>query len=304
MRSFLLITLGLMLLSLSLCAVKDRRSPLADDLSRDELAKYAQSLGPPTRALPYEFSFPDDVRANTVFGIDVSHYQGNIDWNIVARQKILFVYIKATQGDQYFDDYFSRNWAGAAKAGDSGPKIHRGAYHFMTAVDAPEKQAQNFLSTVGPLGSQDLPPCVDVEWDFVKENGDIVRDKKGQPIDGWAGFSSTEIIRRISTWLKLVEAATGKRPIIYTNADWWSERIGRDKSLAGHPLWVADYTSKSLGRESPTVPPEFSWSLWQLTDQGVLRLGGIQKPVDTTIFNGSVDKLMKQLGFTGPAAAR
>lgn len=304
MRLFLLTTLELILLSVSLCAVEDERSPLADDLSRDELAKYAESLGPHIRALPYEFSFPDDVRKDTVFGIDVSHYQGDIDWNVVARQKIFFVYIKATQGDQYFDGYFLRNWVGAAKTGDSGSMIHRGAYHFMTASDSPEKQAQNFLSTVGPLGSQDLPPCVDVEWDFTKENGNLDRDRKGRPADAWANLSSDEIVRRISSWLKSVEAATGKKPIIYTNAEWWSERIGSNKSLASYPLWVADYASKSLGRESPTVPPAFSWSFWQLTDQGILRLGGIQKPVDATIYNGNVNKLMKQFGFRGSAAAK
>jgi lysozyme len=304
MRRLLLILIDLILLSTSLCAAGQERTPLADDLSRDELAKYAQSLGPPVRALPYEFNFPDDVRKNTAFGIDVSHYQGVIDWKIVARQKIFFVYIKATQGDQYFDDYFSKNWAGAANTGDSGSKIHRGAYHFMTASDAPEKQAQNYISTVGSLGSEDLPPCIDVEWDFAKENGSLVRDQKGQPVDAWASFSSDEVVRRISTWLKLVQAATGRKPVIYTNAEWWSERIGKNKVLIHYPIWVADYTSKSLGSESPSVPPEFSWSLWQLTDQGVLRLGGIKKPVDTTIYNGSVDKLRKQFGFAASPAAR
>ena len=304
MRCRLLVMLELILLSIGLCAAEDERSPLADDLSRDELAKYAQRLGPPLRALPYEFSFPDDVRKNSAFGIDVSHYQGDIDWNAVARQKIVFAYIKATQGDLNFDPYFSKNWAGAAQAGNSNSKIHRGAYHFMTANDSPQKQAQNFLSTVGPLNRWDLPPCIDVEWDLTRENGSLVLDKKGRPIDAWANFSSDEVVRRISTWLKLVEAATGRKPIIYTNAEWWSERIGRSKTLASYPLWVADYTSKSLGRESPTVPPEFSWSLWQLTDQGVLRLGGTKYPVDTTIYNGNVDKLMKQFGFTVPPATR
>lgn len=304
MGRFLFITLELILLSAGLCGVEAERSPLVDDLSRDELAKYAQSLGPPLRALPYEFTFPDDVRTNAAFGIDVSHYQGDIDWNVVARQKIFFVYIKATQGDESFDPYFSKNWAGAAQAGNPGSRLHRGAYHFMTASDSPEKQAQNFLSTVGILGDGDLPPCIDVEWDFVKENNKVAKDKNGRPIDAWATFSSEEIVRRISSWLVLVKAATGKKPIIYTNAEWWSQRIGNNKSLTAYNLWVADYASKSLGRESPAIPPGFTWSLWQLTDQGVLRLGGVQRPVDTTIYNGSVDKLMKQFGFTGSPAAR
>ena len=300
----LLLTLAIVSLSLNLYAAGQERSALADDISRDELAKYAQSLGPPVRALPYEFTFPDDVRKTSVFGIDVSHYQGEIDWDAVARQKVFFVYIKATQGDQKFDDYFAKNWVGAAQAGEAGSKIHRGAYHFMTANDSPESQAENFLATVGGLGSDDLPPCIDVEWNLTKENGSYVLDEKGRPLDAWASYSPDEVVRRISLWLKLVEAGTGKKPIIYTNAEWWSERIGRDKSLASYALWVADYSSKSLGKESPNVPPEFSWSLWQLTDQGVLRLGGTKQPVDTTIYNGSVDKLMKQFGFTGSKTAR
>jgi lysozyme len=299
----LLLTLAI-LLRISVCAGGDERSALSDDVSRDELAKYAQSLGPPVRALPYEFIFPDDVRKNSVVGIDVSHYQGDIDWKVVASQKIFFVYIKATQGDQKFDSNFAKNWAGAAEASEAGAKIHRGAYHFMTANDAPEKQAQNFLSMTGRLGSDDLPPCIDVEWDLTRENGSYVLDEKGRPADAWANFSSDEVVGRISLWLKLVEAATGKKPIIYTNAEWWSERVGGDKSLAQYPLWVADYSSKSLGKEIPNVPPEFSWSLWQLTDHGVLRLGGIKQPVDTTIYNGRVDKLMKQFGFTKSTATR
>src|ERR1044072_487523 len=114
---FLLLTLAI-LLRMDTYAGGQDRSALSDDVSRDELAKYAQSLGPPVRALPYEFNFPDDVRKNSVFGIDVSHYQGDIDWRVVAAHKIFFVYIKATQGDQKFDANFAKNWTGAAQASE------------------------------------------------------------------------------------------------------------------------------------------------------------------------------------------
>src|SRR6266478_5644563 len=89
--------------------------PLSDEPSRDDLAKYAASLEPPSRAFPYEFRFPDDVRTDKVFGIDVSHYQENVEWEKVAKQGIRFAYIKATQGEEYYDPAFERNWPAAGK---------------------------------------------------------------------------------------------------------------------------------------------------------------------------------------------
>jgi lysozyme len=220
-----------------------------------------------------------------------------VDWAALARQKILFVYIKATQGSRYFDPTFSTNWNGVAQPQASGNRVRRGAYHFMTASDPPDKQAQNFLSTVGTLGTGDLPPCLDVEWDVRRVDGKLLTDEKGRAIDAWAQLPADEIVARISSWLKSVETATGKKPIIYTNKIWWKQRVGNNTSLASYPLWIADYTSKSLGKEQPSVPGNFSWSFWQLTDKGTLKLGGIEKPVDTTIYNGTTDHLEEEFGF-------
>lgn len=82
---------------------------LQDDLSRSYLANYAASFDPGWRSLPYPFKFPDDARESSIFGIDVSHYQGQIDWGKLPDQKVLFVYVKATQGDKRFDPNFSGN---------------------------------------------------------------------------------------------------------------------------------------------------------------------------------------------------
>jgi lysozyme len=277
---------------------EEAKQPLSNEPSRNDLAEYAASLEPPTRALPYKFRFPEDVRADKAFGIDVSHYEEDIEWEKVARQGIRFVYIKATQGEKYYDPTFKRNWAavGMIEAKDD-PSLHRGAYHFMTAKDPPDLQAQNFLRTVEKLEVDDLPPCLDLEWDWLIENRDYVRDRKGQKIDNWSRFSQEEIIKRVTTWLRIVENATGKKPIIYTTSSWWSNRIGSNSSLSRYSFWIADYTSKSLGQEDPNVPERLSWSFWQLTDQGILSRGGIKKKVDTTVFRGDVAALNKSFGL-------
>ncbi|OUR97575.1 hypothetical protein A9Q81_12945 [Gammaproteobacteria bacterium 42_54_T18] len=91
-------------------------------------------------------------------GIDVSHYQGVINWGKVARSDISFAYVKATGGETFTDPQFHNNWNLIRTT-----KIYRGAYHFFFAHDDPKKQADHFLSTIGDLREQDLPPMLDVE---------------------------------------------------------------------------------------------------------------------------------------------
>jgi lysozyme len=273
------------------------KQPLANEPSREKLAQYAASLEPPTRAYPYEFEFPGDVRNEGIFGIDVSHYQDTIDWERIANQGIRFVYIKATQGEEYYDPIFERNWKGAARIEGEDPLLHRGAYHFMTAKGSAELQAQNFLSTVGTVEANDLPPCLDLEWDWLSNDQKYVLDPRGHKVDQWAALSSAEIVERVSKWLGIVQHATGKKPIVYTARSWWLDRIGTSRLLSGYSFWIADFTSKSLGRERPSVPEELSWSLWQLTDRGILRNGAIKTPVDTTVFNSTAAAFDKQFGY-------
>lgn len=293
------IAIAIAIVAPSCKALADERKPLTDEMSRDDLAKYARSIGPHAKAFPYNFIFPTDVRETTVFGIDVSHYQGTVNWTQVAKQNISFVYIKATQGSQYFDNTFATNWQGVEDLNAVPLTLHRGAYHFMTAKDPPELQADNFIATVGKLNAGDLPPCLDVEWDFQVSHGKPIVDANGRPIDQWADLSPAEITARLTTWLDRVAKSTGKTPIIYTNASWWSHRVGSDASLHGYSLWIADYASKSLGKESPVVPGGFSWSFWQLTDKGKLKWGGIEKTVDTTIYNGSSEDLKSEFRLIG-----
>lgn len=239
-----------------------------------------------------KFRFPEDARPTSLFGIDVSHHQGDIDWSKVSNQSVVFAYVKATQGSTHLDVQFASHW-GSLERQDH---IFRGAYHFMSAVADPAEQAGNFLETTGEAAPGDLPPCLDLEWDFQSKNGAHVRNRNGVPIDRWARLSSDEIVRRALVWLKAVEAKTGKKPIIYTNSRWWKMRIKDGKDLAGYRLWIADYAEESLRAEEPWVPEGFEWVFWQITDRGVLSTGGVNGRVDANYYRGSHADFIKEFG--------
>lgn len=258
------------------------RLALVDEPSREELARYAmiKEVG---RAFPRKFEFPKHVVEGKVFGIDVSHHQGKVNWEKIVGQGVSFAYVKATQGEKFYDPQFERNWTALKQLQDGPQPVLRGAYHFMSATADPEAQAKNYLATVGALDNRDLPPCLDVEWDFMVQNKKIVKDRNGKNIDRWSGLSSAEIVRRIKIWVTMVEKATGKKPVIYTNAAWWKERVGNNMELVNYNLWVADYTSASLNQEKPRVPANFKWALWQMTDLGIMVEVGLTKGLDTNL---------------------
>ena len=256
--------------------------PIEGEPSRRELARYAMQKHP-VRAIPRKFVFPANALQGSIFGIDVSHHQGNINWDKIAGQGVRFAYVKATQGGGYHDGNFAVNWSALNRLRVSEKPVLRGAYHFMSAVDTPENQAANHIATVGTLGAADLPPCLDIEWDFLRKDNAFVLNAKGEKIDQWAALSSAEIVRRAKVWLLATEKATGKKPIIYTNALWWRERVGDDLALAGYKLWIADYPNASLAQDTPTVPPKFDWVLWQLTDLGTVGNAGFEQDIDTNM---------------------
>jgi lysozyme len=267
--------------------VPDGRKALVDEPSREDLSEYGASFSTQVKAFPRVFKFPEDAKSSQTFGIDVSHYQGTVDWDKVLAQRVSFAFVKATQGRALYDPTFVANWQDTETIHAKTPSFHHGAYHFMTAVDSPDLQASNFIQTVGKNVASDLPACLDVEWDLETRSGKLVLDRDGKRIDQWAAVPASEIVRRIRRWLDLVEAATGKKPIIYTHAQWWNPRIGENESLIGYTFWISDFSSKSLGRETPIVPMHVKWSFWQMTDQGILSGGGVGKSVDASAYRGS-----------------
>lgn len=196
-------------------------------------------------------------------GIDVSHFQGSVNWTEVAGAGIVFAFVKATEGITYVDPELAVNWAAMQSAG-----LLRGAYHFYEPTDDPASQAQNFLSTVS-LGPGDLPPVLDIET-----NG---------------GVSSEQLWNGVAAWLQAVQQATGKQPIVYTAPDFWNSN-SPDLALTSHPLWLADYASQ------PTLPDGWStWQFWQHSETGTVP--GVSTSVDLNLFNGTLPQLREWIGL-------
>jgi lysozyme len=195
-------------------------------------------------------------------GIDVSHYQGTINWQSVKQTGIAFAYAKATDGSTTVDSQFKTNWQAMQTAG-----IARGAYHFFEPTSDATAQANNFIHTVGSLKSTDLPPVIDVEISN--------------------GVSNSQMISGVTTWLTLVEQGLGRTPMIYTVASFWNAHL--NDQFGNYPLWIAHYDV-----QSPTIPKGWSkWAFWQHSQSG--SVNGVTGSVDLDWFNGSVAGLQALL---------
>ncbi len=197
-----------------------------------------------------------------VHGIDISHYQGEIDWeklllNRYTSSPLHFVFMKATEGGDHGDDTFQRNFSEARRHG-----FIRGAYHFFNPRTDALKQADFFIQTV-KLDSGDLPPVLDVE----------VTGKK----------SKEELQRNLRLWLNRVEAHYGVKPILYTSYK-FKTRYLDDSIFNSYPYWIAHYYVDSVEYRG-------KWDFWQHTDVGTVP--GIEEEVDLNVFNGSLDELQR-----------
>ena len=183
-------------------------------------------------------------------GIDVSHYQGRIDWEEVATDKtISFVYIKATEGANLVDEFYLRNLYGAKRVG-----IPAGAYHFFSPSVSALVQLENFRSVVDPR-QQDLIPVVDVE-------------KRGKA-------SLVQFQRSLKTFLDGVEHMFGVKPIIYTGVNFYAKYL--EGKFTGYKFMVARYAD-----EFPGLSEDVPIVLWQFTQTGYA--DGIGGHVDKSVF--------------------
>ena len=211
---------------------------------------------------------PDEV----VLGIDVSYYQGTIDWNAVAGDGYSFAIARINHSD-FMDPQFDANWAGIKNVG-----LVRGAYQYFEPGEDPVWQAEVVVEKVGMLGPGDLPVVIDVET----TSG--LTDKAA-------------IVASIAEWIDIVEAGTGKTPIIYTGKYFWQDNVSSD-AFADVPLWHAQYPNACQPPQTP--PPECGcaniadqwtdWLLWQYTSSG--SVAGIVGNVDTNVFKGNYDDLI------------
>lgn len=187
----------------------------------------------------------DAENAGGVEGIDVSHDQGEVNWNQVVNSGIQFVYHKATDGITWQDPMFYKNIQQL-----SDLKVDIGAYHFFEAEDDPQKQALNFLNTIKgqPLT---LAPMVDVETTKSQTSG--------------------QIQHRLKAWLEIVQQVTGCTAIIYSYKDFWQDNIGPD--FNEYPFWLADY---SATMDAPDGVENLI--IWQYSETG--QVPGIMGNVD------------------------
>lgn len=208
-------------------------------------------------------------------GIDVSRYQGEIDWNKVKADGISFVFAKATEGVTYQDPTFADNVAGAKKAG-----LLTGAYHFLRAqsVTVAKQEATSFAAAIAAVGGVDLPPVMDYE-----ENP--------------ANLGKVTINAIAQTFLSEIESRTGMLPIIYTGNSFASNF---DAALGTYPLWVARYSTVV-----PSDTPGWNkWEFWQYSDgstggqrpAGGRAVSGISAAVDLNEYAGTEEELLAEYG--------
>lgn len=212
------------------------------------------------RALYGDAEYPDGYE---IHGIDISHYQGDIDWNKLKTAKIgnspvKFILIKSTEGSNQLDENFNDNFYQAREYG-----FIRGAYHFWSNKSTPRQQAYYFLKQVH-LEDGDLPPVLDVEH--------IPKDK-----------SNEEFQRDVLTWLHIVEDKYHVKPILYTYYK-FKEAYLNTPVFDDYPYWIAHYYVEKVAYKGP-------WKFWQHTDVG--KLPGIKGYVDFNIYNGSYYDLRK-----------
>lgn len=211
------------------------------------------------KALYGDIKYPDGYE---IHGIDISHYQGQIEWEKVRNAMIndcpiRFIFIKATEGTNIMDSYFNENFYQAKENG-----FIRGAYHFFSPKTSGKEQAQYFLRQVH-LEDGDLPPVLDIET-----------VGKLKPL---------QIKKEVLDWLSVVEAHYGVKPIIYTNYKFKLDYLS-DEIFDPYPYWIAHYYVDKVKYQNP-------WRFWQHTDLG--RIDGIKDNVDLNIYNGSMYDLIK-----------
>lgn len=213
------------------------------------------------RALYGDAEYPEGYE---IHGIDISHYQGKIDWEqlknaMIKGCPVRFVIIKSTEGSSQLDENFRENFNQARDFG-----FIRGVYHFWSNKSTAREQAYYFLDQVH-LTDGDLPPVLDIEH---------------KPADK----SVEDFQRDVLTWLHIVEDKYHAKPIIYTYYK-FKEQYLSAPVFDDYPYWIAHYYVDKVQYKG-------KWKFWQHTDVG--KLPGIKGYVDFNIYNGSYYEL-KQL---------
>ncbi len=197
-----------------------------------------------------------------VFGVDVSNYQGVIDWDVIDDQNVDFAFIKATEGSGYVDRFVKRNLEDIADT-----DIFYSCYHFFSFDSSGETQAENFIKTVAK-DKINLPPVVDIEY-----YGDKSHNKP----------TAEETEKILAPLLQMLEEYYGVKPIIYTTVPVYNRYV--KEKFSDYPLWI---------RNTRYEPDHMDWEFWQYSDKGRLEgYYGEEPCIDFNVFNGTKEELME-----------
>ena len=188
-----------------------------------------------------------------IHGIDLSHYQGNVFWEIIGdNTKMAYVYLKATEGGDNRDDKYVRN---IELAHQYGLKV--GSYHFYRPKIEQQKQLENFMTQCLP-GDQDLIPMIDIETT--------------------SGLRTDEFCDSLFKFIDLVEKAYKQKPLLYTFTNFYNRYlIGK---IHDYKLMIAQYTQRE-----PVLRDGRDFEMWQYTGKG--QINGINGYVDKSRFMGN-----------------
>lgn len=192
-------------------------------------------------------------------GVDVSSYQGEINWEVLSDQNIHFAFLKATEGSSFVDHTFKYNYMEAQKT-----KLRIGAYHFFSYDSPGLTQAENFIETV-PIIENMLPPVIDVEF---------YGDKKKNLPDKEKTQTELQVL------INELKEHYGVTPIIYATEKSYELYIA--DFFGECDIWIRNVISK------PSLSDERNWKFWQYTNRGKLDgYKGEETFIDINVFSGS-----------------
>ena len=197
-------------------------------------------------------------KSYAVHGVDVSRWQGEIDWVKLRSQGANFAYIKATDGGDHLDPMFRKNWRGAHAAG-----LKRGAYHFFYWCRVASEQADWFIRNV-PKVEGALPPVIDVEY-----NGESKCKRR---------LSRATVLEKMTVFMDRLEAHYGQRPVIYTAPDFYRDNL--KGAFPNHPFWL-----RAVAQHPSKVYPGRKWVFWQYSGSGLSH--GVKGKIDLNVFHGN-----------------
>ncbi|MFZ9501494.1 MAG: GH25 family lysozyme [Beijerinckiaceae bacterium] len=195
-----------------------------------------------------------------IHGIDVSWWNGDIDWRAVKASGVKFAWIKATEGGDFLDPKFLDNWRGAKAAG-----VPRGAYHFVWWCRPGHEQVEWFKRNV-PRERDALPPVLDVEFQPKSRN---CRKK----------LDRGEVVEKMRLMLREMEQHYGRKPVIYVTVDFYAQMM-HPNEFEDYPVWV-----RSTKYEPSVHYPGRRWVFWQYQSDGAIP--GIRGKTDRNAFVGT-----------------